>query len=394
MDKMKLLLGGPGTGKTYTLINMIQEAKPDNFALLSFTKQAANEAKQRLKSIYKNKELDYVRTIHSLAFKCLNLKQGCIFDHDHLKAFGNEYGFDFSNRFRVEEDGTQEGLTEDDIIYRRMLMNEYNKSNELIEEDFNVDSILHMFKLYKKYKKFNDLFDFNDLLLRCLDVELPKFDLLCIDETQDLSPLQFEVINKLIKNSKEVIFAGDDDQMIYEWAGVKREHFLELSKKCQLIILTNNYRLTPDIMNMSRRIIARCSEGIDKDAISIIGSKIYKEIIRISDIAEIEFKKDLSYLILVRNNYLLNNVRFLLNELNLPWSYLQYKSDKVNIHLSTIHGAKGAEADVVILLSDCSAATYEGITRDSEHRVWYVGITRAKKQLIIVDPQGPYSYDI
>src|SRR6266436_6040131 len=101
---MKLLIGGPGTGKTYSLIEKIKELKPDKFALLSFTRQAANEAKSRLKQHYSAKDLDYVRTIHSLAFKYLGLKKEQIFSFEHQRDFGKEYGFEFSGKYRNEED--------------------------------------------------------------------------------------------------------------------------------------------------------------------------------------------------------------------------------------------------------------------------------------------------
>ena len=66
------------------------------------------------------------------------------------------------------------------------------------------------------------------------------------------------------------------------------------------------------------------------------------------------------------------------------------------IRLSTIHGSKGAEAENVMLLTDVSYATWKNINdqSDDEHRVFYVGITRAKNNLFIVNPQGLYSYPI
>ena len=66
------------------------------------------------------------------------------------------------------------------------------------------------------------------------------------------------------------------------------------------------------------------------------------------------------------------------------------------IRLSTIHGSKGAEAENVMLLTDVSYATWKNINdqSDDEHRVFYVGITRAKNNLYIVNPQGLYSYPI
>ena len=66
------------------------------------------------------------------------------------------------------------------------------------------------------------------------------------------------------------------------------------------------------------------------------------------------------------------------------------------ITISTIHGAKGGEADNVVLLSDMGLNAYNAMidNEDAEHRVWYVGVTRAKKKLYICEPSTQYIYDL
>lgn len=66
----------------------------------------------------------------------------------------------------------------------------------------------------------------------------------------------------------------------------------------------------------------------------------------------------------------------------------------VSVQLETIHGAKGMEADRVALFLDMSRRTYEeqAINPDDEHRVWYVGVTRAKQELHVIQASGLYSY--
>jgi superfamily I DNA/RNA helicase len=71
-------------------------------------------------------------------------------------------------------------------------------------------------------------------------------------------------------------------------------------------------------------------------------------------------------------------------------------SDNPQVHLSTIHGAKGGEADNVMLFTDISRATREEmeINPDDTHRLFYVGVTRARKELHIIKPQQYNGYDI
>lgn len=395
---MDLLLGGPGTGKTTALVRKITEIKPDNFALLTFTRQAAQEAKLKLSKFYSDRQMDWVRTIHSLAFKCLRLSKGSIFDHSHLMDFGKEYGFTFTNKFRWEEDGTYEELTEDDITYRQMLLDDITEGSRWTEGDgIDLDAVRYMRIKYGQYKVDAQLLDFNDILKRTLNAITPHFDLLCVDEAQDLSPLQWLVIDKIVRNCNKVIYAGDDDQMIYEWAGVDRKHFMKLCSGSEIEILDKNWRLPVGLFLESSLVIRRCKDRIDKSNITTMCNDNKDSIRRIPDFDAVEsFKPNLSYLILARNNHYLKDIKWMLNEMNIKWCYLQYIDPKIksNIKLSTIHGSKGAEADVVILFTDVTGATYENITNDSEHRVWYVGMTRARKELWIIEPRTNMYYDI
>jgi len=66
------------------------------------------------------------------------------------------------------------------------------------------------------------------------------------------------------------------------------------------------------------------------------------------------------------------------------------------IRISTIHGAKGGEADNVVLCTDMAMRTYDEYQEnpDDEHRTWYVAVTRAKNRLIILNPETNVCYDI
>ena len=77
-----------------------------------------------------------------------------------------------------------------------------------------------MGRLTKGYKEELFKFDFVDLIERYIkEVEAPSLDLLIVDEAQDLTPLQWEMVDKLASNAKKVLYAGDDDQAIHRWTG-------------------------------------------------------------------------------------------------------------------------------------------------------------------------------
>ena len=93
-----IVLGPPGTGKTHTLLNKVddylKQTDPDKVGYFAFTKKAANEAKDRAMDKFNLSEddLPYFRTLHSLAFKRLGIKYIDYKDPDYLLKFINEQG--------------------------------------------------------------------------------------------------------------------------------------------------------------------------------------------------------------------------------------------------------------------------------------------------------------
>ena len=80
--------------------------------------------------------------------------------------------------------------------------------------------------IFIKYKNNYKLYDFNDIINNVLD-KVPEFDVVFIDEAQDLSPLQWKLYDKLKEKSKDVYLAGDDDQAIFAWAGADVNRFIQ-----------------------------------------------------------------------------------------------------------------------------------------------------------------------
>src|SRR5215469_163186 len=377
-----LLIGAPGTGKTYRLVQKILELKPSNFALVSFTRRAANEAKQRLKEYYPEKDLKWVRTIHSMCFELLGLKANQVLKHSDLLKYGSKYGYEFTFRNSSFEDGLSFGLTEDDIEYRNLMI----AKSKLKEPDMFESGML---RSYLQFKIEEGLFDFNDMIYNVIQSTIipPKFDLLCVDEIQDLTPLQLQFIFMLFHRSTNTIFAGDGDQMIFEWAGVDRKEYLDLEQECDKETLQVQYRIPQDIFQLAQWQVHP----------SMTLRELQSNIEYINQLPE--FNPAESYLVLGRNNYLIKELMREYDEVGFSWTWLNQdqkwnERNKFNILASTIHGAKGAEADNVIILSDVSPATYEQIDTDAERRVWYVGLTRPKSKLYILEPRTEFFYEL
>jgi DNA helicase-2/ATP-dependent DNA helicase PcrA len=294
----------------------------------------------------------------------------------------------------------------------------------------------------------------------------PTFDVVFIDEAQDLSPIQWKMYDLLKKNSKIVILAGDDDQAIYGWAGADVKRFQNESAKEK--VLPQSYRVPIKIQQIAYTIISQIETRIPKEWKPRNNEGHCEEVYSME---EVDLTKG-NWLVLARTNYRLIKLKPFLIERGIYFEYKDRKSfsaklykaikdftrwtegnpltpaeikdifdytghdftfddDKTydcmdfgidysdtwyetfnadpeqtlyirqmlsnkeklsqnaRVKLSTIHSAKGGEADNVLLILDNTDKIREGIEKspekaDEEHRVWYVGVTRTKQNLYIM----------
>ena len=95
----------------------------------------------------------------------------------------------------------------------------------------------HIDQNYFEYKNKKKLIDFNDMIKMLLEKEnkIPEFDVVFIDEAQDLSPLQWKLYDILKQKSKDIYLAGDDDQAIFAWAGADVNRFINEPAKEKIL---------------------------------------------------------------------------------------------------------------------------------------------------------------
>ena len=101
------IFGSPGTGKTTTLLKLLEEKisegfKPEKIGFVSFTRRAVREARSRVikKFNLSEDDLEYFRTIHSLCYRTLNINSGQVFKGERVK--------EFSELARIEMSGVSE----------------------------------------------------------------------------------------------------------------------------------------------------------------------------------------------------------------------------------------------------------------------------------------------
>ena len=203
------IFGPPGTGKTTTLLNMVDDAleagvHPHRIAFLAFTRKAANEAKERAAARFgldPKKDLIYFRTLHSLALTSTDIRPEQVMQAAHYKELGDAIGVSLVGAKHDQfEDISTTTAANDPVLglinLARMrqvsLRDQYNHSN--IGPDWN--TVNYVDKCLREYKEKMGLYDFTDMLtefVRQSDKYCPEFELCFLDEAQDLSNLQWDI---------------------------------------------------------------------------------------------------------------------------------------------------------------------------------------------------------
>jgi len=259
--KKTIIRGGPGTGKTHMLMEKIEDLLKDginfnNMAFVSFTKAAAYEGRERVQKIsgVKLKDIEYFRTIHSMCYRLLGLEKDMVIKSANKKEFCEKYGIPFAIERDINVDDYNLGSEIFDqkrignqifAFYDRLrnvyLTNMSGISEQLFWKYWNetyMDSSstkylislnLYNFLLkWEAYKTGAGLYDFSDMLYNIYKQKLsPSVKYLIVDEFQDLTRLQYEIIRMWSKDMKRVIYAGDPDQSIYPFMGASPEYFWE-----------------------------------------------------------------------------------------------------------------------------------------------------------------------
>jgi len=273
------VVGPPGTGKTRRLLNEVQRYVNKGIPLsrigyFAFTRKAASEARDRflkIKTELTKKDIKYFQTLHSLAFNRLGLKEENVMQDLNYKAIGDTCGIQI--KYASYETNNWNGIFSSDSEYLGLINLARVKQISVLEQlDLNEhlskierDKLDAIDKEINNYKKIYNLIDFTDMIQKFLDTnDTPEFDVIFIDEAQDLSLIQWSMINKIEKDTGcDVWVAGDDDQAIFGWAGADVDSFINYD--AEEILLKESERVPSSIQKIALDVINRIQDNrIDK----------------------------------------------------------------------------------------------------------------------------------
>ena len=283
-----LILAGAGSGKTRVLTHriayLIEEkgVNPWNILAITFTNKAAGEMRERVDRLVGfGSESIWVSTFHSMCVRILRR---------HISLLG------YDTNFTIYDADDQKTLMKDVCkllqidtkIYkeRALLAAVSHAKNELVtpEEfrlnaggDFSQRKIAEVYEEYEKQLKANNALDFDDLLIKTvqlfqtqadvLEYYQERFRYIMVDEYQDTNTVQFELVRLLASKYRNLCVVGDDDQSIYKFRGANIKNILNFEQYfeyAKVIKLEQNYRSTSNILNAANAVIRNNAGRKDK----------------------------------------------------------------------------------------------------------------------------------
>lgn len=283
-----LILAGAGSGKTRVLTTKIaylveeMNVREDSILAFTFTNKAAKEMKERI-SLTLNKNVDHmwIGTFHSICSRILrkNIERigfkssFTIYDTQDSKTLIKEIMRDLKIDEKTLSVSNVIGKVSD---YKNRFVNwEEVAENSIYESQKNIAEI---YKQYEKRKKANNALDFDDLILKTLELlrnsqdvreyYADLFEYVFVDEYQDTNKSQYELIKLLSYKYRNICVVGDGDQSIYSWRGADITNILNFEsdfKNARIILLEQNYRSTTKILDAANQLIRNNIERKDKN---------------------------------------------------------------------------------------------------------------------------------
>lgn len=291
-----LIIAGPGTGKTYTLINRAlniivnENVNPSKILFATFTEKAAHELITRLSNALEDNKIDfnpndmYLGTFHSICLKILkehiaftNLKKNFSLKDQFDQQYFIYQNFNEFSSIEGFNDNIGTGSFWDKC---EMIMKFINRLEEelidpdrlLLSNDVNQQFFGHLMKKYQELRVSYNFLDFSSIqtetyrmLLKYPEIAeeiQASIDYVMIDEYQDTNHIQEKLTFLFGKKTNNICVVGDDDQAIYRFRGATVRNILEFQshfENCKRVALTNNYRSDNSIVDFYNEWMDRTS---------------------------------------------------------------------------------------------------------------------------------------
>ena len=295
------VIAGAGSGKTRALthrfaylVNMLG-IMPGHILCVTFTNKAANEMRSRIHSLIGDSDTGYINTFHGF---CVSVLQEDSYAVSYPKKFMVLDNSDIDQMLQIIY--SERGLTLRDMTfsdardmievlkiykipdyYKDMISLSLEDLKKKYDEARVLSDIIFYGYLYQEKKCFG--LDYNDLIKFSLyifsereEIRLKwqkRLEYIMIDEFQDIDDLQYELMEVLCAYHGNLFVVGDPDQTIYSWRGASHKFLMDLPNRypgCKTIMMTDNYRSLPPILDAVNSLIAKNKGRIEKDLLPVL----------------------------------------------------------------------------------------------------------------------------
>ena len=320
-----IVLSGPGSGKTtvitYRIRNLIENlgVNPNKILVITFTKAACEEMKERFNNICKKSYNVSFNTFHSYFFRIIRdyykYDLSNILDDNEkvniIKKIINDNNIFFDN----QEEFIQAIISEISLLKNELINYKLFNSKYINSSTFTL-----IYEQYEKIKSEQRKIDFDDMLIQCYhllkqnnairNIWINKYDYILIDEYQDANKVQYECIKMLVSSERNIFVVGDDDQSIYGFRGSSPKFlhkFYKDFKGSKKVVLNINYRSTEQIINLCNKVIVENSNRFEKNIIGTNKKDKLPILLRSYDVSE-EAKKIVEKIKKLKSNYPLEEI--------------------------------------------------------------------------------------
>ena len=283
-----LILAGAGSGKTRVITNRIgylikeKGVSPKSILAITFTNKAASEMRERIEAqLGMDAGGAWICTFHSACVRILRM-------YSHMLGYDNNFSiYDTDDQKTVVKNVCKKLDIDTKRFKEKWFMSRISSAKDELTDpdlyelnasgDYYEEKVAKVYKAYQAELKKNNAFDFDDLIVKTvelfkknpdvLDRFQERFRYISVDEYQDTNTAQFKLAAMLAAKYKNICVVGDDDQSIYKFRGANIENILNFEKVfpgAKVIRLEQNYRSTKTILNAANQVIANNTQRKDK----------------------------------------------------------------------------------------------------------------------------------
>lgn len=310
--------------------NELKTRRSEEIAFVTYTKKGVEEGVRRACNAMNlaPDDLPYFCTLHALTFRALGYKRDQVFNRIQQNKFNKKYGYNLnvcevSSRYNVHPTKDTEYFNMYEAIRSGSITSEQYASSEI-----DMEYLHHFAHDYEEFKAQECLTDFTDCLVHYVQngVTLPV-KVAMIDECQDITSLQWKVIEIAFAKAEKIFIAGDENQCLYTYNGARPDFLINFAKQFPTEYLSISHRIPKQVYYLAKGIVDliddKTEKPFDMKKENVNGKIVqiynFERLLNFIDVDNLEDKKETEWYIICRNNCYLEEPKDILEENLIPY---------------------------------------------------------------------------